>query len=379
MTDRVTFDDAPAPDTINFGVGQPSADLLPVEIIRAAADDYLRSAQPIELNYGAKQGDARFRRTLSTFLGRVYGETVTPESLFVTAGASQALDLVCAQFTQPGDTIFVEEPTYFLAFRIFAGHRLRVIGIPVDEDGLDMDRLEAELQKQRPALLYTIPSFHNPGGHTMSAARRRRLVELSRQHRFLVVADEVYHLLSYFDPPPATLGSLVDSGTILSLGSFSKILAPGLRLGWIQTSPDLAARLIGNGVVNSGGSLNHFTSNVVRHAIELGLQDTHLTHLRETYRRRVETMNAVLHEHLGESASWRRPAGGYYFWLELADTMDAADLRSKAMKYRTGFQPGELFSCTGGLTNCLRLSFAHYDEAAIRDGVGRLAALLAAR
>ena len=379
MPDDVTFDEAPEADTIDFGVGQPSADLLPVEIIRAAADDYLRSARPIELNYGAKQGDSRFRETLAAFLSRGYGETVTPESLFVTAGASQALDLVCAQLTQPGDTIFVEEPTYFLAFRIFAGHRLRVIGIPVDADGLDMNRLEDELRRTRPALLYTIPTYHNPGGHTMSAARRQRLMELSRQHDFPVVADEVYHLLSYDDPPPATMGSLADAGSVLSLGSFSKILAPGLRLGWIQTSPDMAARLISHGVVNSGGSLNHFTSNVVRHAIEMGLQERHLTHLRETYRLRVETMNAALHEHLGESVSWRRPAGGYYFWLELADTMNATDLRSRAMKHRTGFQAGEVFSCSGGLKNCMRLSFAHYDDAAIREGVGRLAALLAAR
>ncbi len=379
MPDIVTFDEAPEPGTINFGVGQPSADLLPVGIIRAAADDYLRSAQPVELNYGAKQGDVRFRRTLATFLSRVYGEAVTPESLFVTAGASQALDLLCAQLTQPGDTIFVEEPTYFLAFRIFAGHRLRVIGIPVDADGLDTDRLEEELRRTRPTLLYTIPTFHNPGGHTMSAARRQRLAELSRQHEFLVIADEVYHLLSYDDPPPATLGSLADAGTILSLGSFSKILAPGLRLGWVQTSPDMVTRLISHGVVNSGGSLNHFTSNVVRHVIELGLQDTHLTHLRETYRRRVEAMNSALNEHLGESVSWHRPAGGYYFWLELAESMNATELRGRGAKHRTGFQPGEVFSCSGGLKNCLRLSFAHYDEAAILEGIERLAALLAAR
>ena len=176
--------------------------------------------------------------------------------------------------------------------------------------------------------------------------------------------------------PPATLSSLADAGPVLSLGSFSKILAPGLRLGWIQTSPDMIARLISHGAVNSGGSLNHFTSNVVRHAIELGLQETHLTHLRETYRQRVATMHAALHEHLGESVSWRRPAGGYYFWLKLADTMNATDLRGRATKHRTGFQSGELFSCSGGLTNCLRLSFAHYDDTAIREGVGRLAALL---
>ncbi len=377
MSDRVTFDGAPAAGSINFGVGQPSADLLPVDLIRTAADDYLRNALPVELNYGEKQGDPRFRETLASFLSKGYGETVTARSLFVTAGASQALDLVCSQFTKPNDTIFVEEPTYFLAFRILSGHGLNIVGIPVDEDGLDIDRLEVELRKKRPRLLYTIPSFHNPAGCTMSSARREKLVELSRKHDFLIVADEVYRLLSYYDRPPATLGSLAESGTILSLGSFSKILAPGLRLGWIQTSPQLVERLIANGVVNGGGCLNHFTSNVVRHAIELGLQEAHLTRLRETYRRRVETMDLALHEHLEGAASWRRPAGGYYFWLELAETINATELRSRATEYQTGFQPGEYFSSRGGLRNCLRLSVAHYDDAAIREGVPRLAALLA--
>jgi DNA-binding transcriptional MocR family regulator len=378
MSSMPTFDEAPAPGTIDFGVGQPSADLLPVEMIRTAADDYLRSAQPIELNYGEKQGDSRFRETLATFLGHGYGETVTARSLFITAGCSQALDLVCGQFTKPGDTIFVEEPSYHLAFPILADHGLNVVGIPVDGNGLDIDRLEAELAKRRPALLYTIPTFHNPSGQTVSGARRERLVELSQEHDFLIVADEVYHLLSYCGRPPATLGSLADSGTILSLGSFSKILAPGLRLGWIQSSPKLIERLVKRGAVNSGGCLNHFTSNVVRHAIELGLQEAHLGRLRETYRRRVETMDAALHEHLEGRVSWSRPDGGYYFWLELADTIDATVVRDKAEKHQTGFQPGQLFSASGGLRNCLRLSFSHYDDAAIRDGIARLAASLAA-
>jgi DNA-binding transcriptional MocR family regulator len=275
MTPIVTFDDEPAPGTINFGVGQPSADLLPVELIRTAADDYLRSAQPLELTYGEKQGDSRFRESLATFLSRATGETVTAQSLFLTTGSSGGLDLVCQQFTKPGDTVFVEEPSYYLAFPIFADHDLEVIGIPVDGNGLDIDRLEAELAKRRPTLLYTIPTFHNPGGDTICAVRRKQLVESSQRHGYLIVADEVYHLLWYFDPPPATLGNLAGSGTVLSLSSFSKILAPGLRLGWIQSSPKLIERLLSNGVVNSGGSLNHFTSNVVRHAIDLGLQETH--------------------------------------------------------------------------------------------------------
>ncbi|MEE9231496.1 MAG: PLP-dependent aminotransferase family protein [Acidobacteriota bacterium] len=364
--------------TINFEIGQPSADLLPVDLIRLAADNYLSTAESIELNYGDKQGDPRFRETLAVFLGRAYGEKVTAQSLFVTAGNSQALDFVCTQFTRPGDTIFIEEPTYYLVFQILADHGLNVVGIPVDESGINIDRLETELAKRRPALLYTIPSFHNPSGFTMSAERRKQLVALSQQHGFLIVADEVYHLLSYYGDPPCTLGSFAESGTILSLGSFSKILAPGLRLGWIQGSAGLVERLVDSGVINSGGSFNHLTSNIVRRAIEMGLQESHLERLRDTYHRRVEIMDAALHRHLEDCVSWRRPDGGYYFWLELAESIDATVLRGRAVKRRVSFQPGENFSSCGGLKNYARLSFAYHDDAAIREGVARLGALLQA-
>jgi len=226
LSKKVTFDGAPEPGTINFGVGQPSADLLPVELMRTAADDFLRSANPVDLNYGDE--------TLAAFLCGSYGTSVAAESLFVTAGNSQALDFVCALFTRPGDTVIVEEPSYFLAFKIFADHGLNIVSVPVDDEGMDIDRLEQELRRTRPKMLYTIPSYHNPGGQSMSAARRTRLAELSRGYDFLIAADEVYQLLWYKQAPPAALGTMAGQGNILSLGSFSKILAPGLRLGWMD-------------------------------------------------------------------------------------------------------------------------------------------------
>jgi DNA-binding transcriptional MocR family regulator len=210
----------------------------------------------------------------------------------------------------------------------------------------------------------------------MSAARRTRLVELSREYDFLVAADEVYQLLWYDQAPPAALGTMADRGNILSLGSFSKILAPGLRLGWIQTSPKLMEKLLDSGAVNSGGSFNHFTSHVVRHAIELGLQQSFLEELRQTYRSRVRAMDTALNEHVGDLADWHHPEGGYFFWLKFSQDVDTTELRRRAGEYQTGFQPGENFSSNGGLRNYLRLSFAHYGEADIQQGVARLGRLL---
>jgi len=372
-----TLGSGPPPDIIDFAKGHPSEDLLPVDLLRTAADGYFDSALPEDLNYGKRQGDPRFLETLAEFLSRGYGATATADGLFVTAGNSQALDLACTQFTDYGDTIFVEEPTYSRTYRIFSDHGLNLVGIPLYEGGIDLDVLETELARARPKFVYTIPTCHNPGGQTLSASGRRRLIELSQEHDFLIVADEVYHFLSYFAKSPAAFGSMADGDTVLSLGSFSKILAPGLRLGWIQSSPRLTDRLLENGALCSGGSLNHFTSLVVGHAIEMGLLEAHILRLCDAYRHRLETMDAALHEHLNERASWRRPDGGYFFWLQLAGVLHAADLLPKAEQRGVHFDPGEDFSCCGGLRDHLRLSFARYDDAVIREGIARLGAALA--
>jgi DNA-binding transcriptional MocR family regulator len=237
---------------INFGVGQPSEDLLPVDLVRTASADFLAVAHPLELNYGERQGDEGFRRSLAGLLTREYESDVTADSLFVTAGNSQALDFVCGEFAHWGDTVFVEEPSYFLAHQIFRDHGLNPIGIPVDSDGLVIEALHEALTRHRPTLVYTIPSFHNPGGQSLSVERRKELARLSLEHDFVVVADEVYQLLHYFGKPPAAMGTMADQGNILSLGSFSKIMAPGLRLGWIQTSPRWMEKLLNTNPFSGG-------------------------------------------------------------------------------------------------------------------------------
>ncbi len=372
MSQIVTFEGKPPEGTINFGVGQPSTDLLPLDLVKMATEAFLQAAHPLDLNYGILQGDQRFRDSLAAFLTENYGKTVDADCLFLSGGSSQALDLVCAHMAKPGDTIIVEEPCYFLAFQIFLDHGLNIVSVPVDGDGLDLNALEETLIRIKPTLLYTIPSYQNPSGQTMSATRRKRLVELSQENGFLILADEVYQLLSYHDSAPDALGTLSEGGTVLSIGSFSKILAPGLRLGWIQTSNKGVKRLTNIGAINSGGSLNHFTSHIVRHAIDLGLQQTHLEHLRKTYRGRVEAMDAALKEYLSDHATWTRPGGGYFFWLKLNRDINAQELQDEAKEMKVGFLPGELFSSSRSMKHYIRLSFAYYNEEDIRVGIARI-------
>ena len=221
--------------TFDLGFGRPEDALLPIAELAKAAQHPASLDDRACLQYGPEQGSFTFRTSLAAFLTRHYGVTVSPEHLLSTAGMFHGLDLILAQFTSAGDTVFVEDPSYFLAFDVFKDRRIRIVPIATDEHGLDIAALERQLSRQRPAALYTIPVFHNPTGMTLPASRRQRLVQLARQHGFLIIADEVYHILGDKARLPPPLSSFV-ADCVLSLGSFSKILGPGLRLGWIQCS-----------------------------------------------------------------------------------------------------------------------------------------------
>ena len=364
------------PDMIDLGVGQPDPTLLPLKVMHEAAAHRLSRGDAALLQYGTEPGNGYFRRELAGFLGLAWGMPVDPDRLFVTAGATSGLDMVCTHFARPGDTVFVEEPTYFLALRVLADRRLNVVGIPIDADGLVIEALEEKLQQDHPAFLYTVPTFHNPTGVTLKADRREALVRLAKKHGFYIVADEVYHLLAYATVPPPPLSSYDGSGRVLSLGSFSKILAPGLRLGWILAAPQNLQRLARSGVLQSGGGMNPFTSAVVQSAIELGLQQAHLKRLIETYGQRAQAMMSVLKTAPENLSVFCEPRGGFFIWLRLPESLDAKSLRATAIKNRVNYQPGANFSCCGGFHNAMRLCFVYYDTDRLVQGVDRLAEVL---
>jgi 2-aminoadipate transaminase len=189
----------------------------------------------------------------------------------------------------------------------------------------------------------------------------------------LIVADEVYHLLGYGEPPPLPLARDIDTGKVLSIGSFSKILAPGLRLGWIHAAPELVQRFVLSGLVDSGGGLNHFTSNIVRVVLERGWQESYLDELRTIYRERIGAMDSALSTHLGDRLRYNVPQGGYFFWIKLLAGADTAELLAAARANGVGFVPGTRFSSQGGLHTHFRLSFAHYGVNRIEQGILRLA------
>jgi DNA-binding transcriptional MocR family regulator len=360
---------------IDFGIGQPQVDILPLDQMAKAADHRLAQGDRSILQYGMQQGDGNYRIALSQLLGAEYGEPVDPEHLFITAGISSALNQICALHTSPGDTVIVEEPTYFLALRIFADFKLKIISTPIDENGLIIEALEENLARHKPVFIYTIPAFHNPAGVTLPADRREKLVGLAEEYDALIVADEVYQMLSYGPSPPLPMTYYDNSARVLSLGSFSKILAPGLRLGWMQADPSLLEPFIVCGYLDSGGGLNPFVSSIVNSMIELGLQKDYLNFLRETYQDRLAALDEALSRHI-PALRYAVPDGGYFIWSYLPAGADAEAMLAAANNHQVGFQPGIKFSSAGGLRNYLRFCFAYYGKEQLVEGVERLAKVI---
>ena len=365
------------PGFIDLGMGNPQPELLPLPMLRDAAQDRLSRGDNDFLQYGAEQGDGYFRDALAKFLMPRYGFPVSHDDLFVTAGNSSALDLLCSLFTNPGDTVFVEEPTYFLALRIFADHDLNVVSIPTNEAGPVMDDLIHALGEHRPKFFYIIPAFQNPGGHTIPAERRKELISLAEYHGFLIFADEVYQFLAYTQDAPQPFGAYIYSDRVVAMNSFSKILAPGLRLGWTQAHPSIIQQLNACGLLDSGGGMNPFTSAIVQRLIENGDLDKNISHLVDVFGKRVQIMDAALREHLPQ-AHFNTPHGGYFFWIQIPG-VDAEDLQIKAQAYNVGLRPGIRFSSRNSLTDYFRLSVSFYNEDEIKKGILRLRDCLQAK
>ena len=400
------------PDLVDFSVGTPPYCLLRRALLRAGADAVLDASADAAgvpatfLQYGAGYGSLRFRQALAAWLaaeyaaqqpppervdGGVWPPVVRADELLVTNGASQGLSLVCRVCARPGDVVLVEEATYFLALRVFASYGLRCVPVALDPaTGIDVADLEAKLRAHAPKLLYTIPTFQNPTGATVPLAARHELVRLCQQHGCVVVADEVYQLLPFEpqDAPPTPLWALCGAETgVVSLQSFSKLLAPGLRLGWIQSRDRaLLAALEGDGVVASGGGLNPFAAEVVRPLLlpredghKPALLSEHVQQLRAAYKARAEALYGAVERWLPQART-TRPRGGFFAWLTLP-TRWSKEARQRALaEGRVAVREGSECAVADSAwlpsdttARSLRLCFAHYAPEQLACGVERLA------
>lgn len=358
-------------DPIYFGDGSPAKEAIPIEPLREGARLAWESALDV-LNYGDQQGFGLLRDLIAQRMGAL-GATVSSDNVLVTAGSTQGIDLACKILLDPGDVVIVERPTFLGALETFASYEARVIGVPVDNEGMDVEALEAILAAEpRAKFIYTIPTFQNPTGTTMTIERRHRMIELARRYDVNVVEDDPYVELRYDGEPVLPLRALDDR--VIYLGTFSKTIAPGIRTGWAVAPPEtlrllLAAREIAD------ISNDRITQRTVYHAAARGL-DASIANARALYRRRRDAMLAALAEFMPEDARWSNPEGGFFVWITLSESIDVNTFAAHAATFGTVVFPGDWFYHERDVTNTIRLSFSTVTEDRIREGVRRLAEAL---
>lgn len=362
------------PDVISLAGGLPAADLLPRERIAAAAADAL--ADPAAGQYGETAGHAGLREVLAAHEAERCGRTVRPADVLVTTGSQQALDLVARAVLDPGVPVVVEDPAYVGALQVLQAAGAQLHPVPLDGDGMRVDVLAERLRAGlRPRLVHTVSSFHNPGGVTLSPARRAALAGLAERYGFLVVEDDPYGLLAFDGRPPVPVAA--HSDRVVRLGSASKVLAPALRVGWLHGPRELlaAVELLKQCTDLCTSSLTQAVT--ARLLADTTWFDAHLARVRTAGAARAAAFGAAVAEHLPDAAC-STPSGGMFCWLDLPG-VDTAALLPRALEHGVGYVPGSAFAVGAPLPSALRCCFASPPEGEVVEAVRRLAAAAPAR
>jgi 2-aminoadipate transaminase len=366
---------------IPFVYGHPDPDLLPVEKIIIATERALRARGRLALQYGPEQGYGPLLDYLIGKVERDEGLRISRANIMLCAGAAQGLDTAARLFTHPGDVVLVEAPSYHEAIATLRDHPVELRQVPMDEQGLAVEALAKRLEVlsqagRRVAFLYTIPTFQNPGGITLTAERRESLVELAAERGLLLVEDDVYRDLCYEGRVPPSLFELARGQRVIRLGSFSKILAAGLRLGWIMAEPEVIRQIVGCGLKGNEGGANPFVAHVVAAFCKEGWLEPHIARLVARYRARRDTLLAALEQEMPDGVRWTRPAGGFFLWLTLPEPLEAEAVLAAATEQGVLFAPGVRFFAEGGGRRNLRLPFSFLSEAQMAEGVRILAEVI---
>jgi len=364
------------PEVISFAGGLPASELLPAAEMAELARDVLSEDGVRALQYAPTEGLQPLREQIADRLRRLWGLRRSMDEVLIVSGSQQALDLTGKVFLDEGDVVLCESPTYLGAISAFRAYRPTFVEVPTDDDGMVPAELEARLGSlDRVKLIYVVPDFQNPSGRRWTTERRRELAELAGRFGVPVIEDAPYAELCFEGEPLPPIASFHDVCTVVYLGTASKILSPGMRLGWVVADSDLIRRYV---LVKQGTDLH--TSSLVqllvsRFMLEHDL-DAHIERIRDVYRRRRDAMLEALEEHFPEDVGFTRPAGGLFLWVELPQGLDARWLLERALEEHVAFVPGECFFPGGGHENTLRLNFSAMPEERITEGIRRLGRVL---
>jgi 2-aminoadipate transaminase len=365
-------------DIISFSGGLPDTSTFAPGFFTELMGRVASQSAARALQYGPTEGIGDVREAIATVM-EAEGMTVDPDAILPTSGGQQALDLVCKVLIDPGDVIVAEAPTYPGAVPTFCSYEADVIQIPMDRDGMRIDRLREALatldrEGRRPKFIYTIPNFHNPGGVTMALERRAELLGIAGERELLVLEDNPYGLLRYEGEPIPSLYSL-DPDFVLYTGTFSKILSPGVRIGWLVAPPPVLRQLVlakGSADLCSSSISQYFIAEYFRS----GPWMNYVRSLSELYRRRRDAMLDAMAELFPREATWTHPEGGLFVWATMPDYIDTTDLLARAIEQRVAFVPGRAAFVDGRGGSSMRLNFSGVDEDQIREGIRRLAEVI---
>jgi DNA-binding transcriptional MocR family regulator len=371
---RALFAVASRPEVVSLAGGMPFVSALPQELLMTAVERTVRDRGAVALQYGSGQGIPRLREQILDVMA-LEGIRASVDDVVVTTGSQHALELIAKLFLDPGDVVIAEGPSYVTAITVFRSFQGEVVHSTMDDEGLVPEDLRATIARvrsegRRIKFLYTIPSFHNPMGVTLSWARRMEVLEIARENDILVVEDNPYGLLYFDQAPPQAMRSVEEDG-IVYLGTFSKTLAPGLRVGWAVAPLAIREKLV---LANEAAVLSPsaFTQTVISEYLSTADWKGQIDTFRGVYHERRDAMLAALAEQL-PTLQWTTPNGGFYVWLTLPAHLDSKAMLPRAVKELVAYTPGTAFYGDGGGRNAMRLSFCYPTPDFIREGIRRLA------
>jgi 2-aminoadipate transaminase len=369
------------PGSISFIYGLPDPKTFPVDELRRCFTKVFRENSELALQYGPEQGYGPLIDFLLGWINRKEKVSFERPNMILTGGSTQALDHICTLCTRSGDLLLVEAPTHRDSLQLFQNHGLQLMQIPIDEDGLKIDDLSRLLKTLRDQgrhvrFLYTIPTYQNPTGFSLLKQRRNELIDLSERWDLMIVEDDVYRDISFDGVMLPSLRSLDHRGCVLSIGSFSKIMSPGLRLGWLVGPDKHISSFIDSGFRHMGGGASPLIANTLSIYCKKGLLEAHIDALRTLYKSRKDVMLDALRTSMPESIQWTEPGGGFFVWLTLPEELRSSDVVKCAADAGVLILSGDSFYAEKPLSQSVRLAFSYVEEDKIREGIKKLGAIL---
>jgi DNA-binding transcriptional MocR family regulator len=366
-------------NVISFSFGHPDRTSLPIADLEAAAVAAFKARTVNMFEYGHERGEAGLIAYIIDKLNRSEGLNLNPENLMIIAGSTHAVDMICRLFAGAGEGILLEAPTYKDAIHIFRDHKSELHPVSMDENGVIVEEMRETVERltsvgKPPKLFYTIPNFQNPTGRTTTEERRREIIELGRRFGFIILEDDVYRDISFEGTPPPSYFALADGRDVFRIESFSKNLAPGLRLGWLIGTPEQIGTCVNCGTSEMGGGANPFVSHIVTHYLESGKWESHISKLRTIYRDRRDIALSALERFMPSGVQWTVPSGGYFLWITLPSHVTVFALQAASLEKKVMFSAGPGFFVDpedGKLNFRLAYSFVEPDE--LEEGIRILA------